>query len=65
MKWWQHLAELNVATTYMMVMLPSIQWQINPTSDTVHVQWPDWLAPQHTSKMLIHPSPGADTNYNL
>jgi len=61
MQWWQHLAELNVAHPYMMSTLPSIQWQINPPSDTVRVQWPEWQQPQHTSKIMIHPTPASDT----
>jgi hypothetical protein len=59
MQWWQHPAELNVAHPCMMSTLPSIQWQINPRSDTVHVQWPEWQ--QHTSKIMIHPRPASDT----
>lgn len=61
MQWRQHPAELNVAHHYLMVTLPSIQWQINPPSDTVRVQWPEWQKPQHMSKIKIHPRPASDT----
>jgi hypothetical protein len=63
MQWWQHPAELNVAHPYMMATLPTIQWQINPPSDTVRVQWPEWQQPQHTSKIMIHPRPESDTKF--
>ena len=61
MQWWQHPAELNVAHHYMMATLPSIQWQNNPPSDTVHVQWPEWQRTQDTSKITIHSRPESDT----
>jgi len=65
MQWWQHPAKLNVAHPFMMSMLPSIQWQINPPSDTVRVQWPEWQQPQHMSKIMIHPRPASDTKVTI
>jgi len=61
MQWWQHPAELNVEHLHMMATLSSIQWQINPLPDTVHVQWPEWQQPQHMSKIMIRPRPASNT----
>jgi hypothetical protein len=57
MQWWQHF--VNPYTT---AMLPRIQWQINPPPVTLSVQWPEWLQPQHTPKIMIHLRAAADTN---